>query len=141
TGYERATMGRSVLMVDTGAPPAYPHDGVAHAAPLAFEFIYGKERIFVACGAHPADDDWRDALRATAAHNALSLDYRNVCEIRADGHFGRRPRNVTVTRDESPEACLIDGVHDGYVPVNGITHRRRLYLGDQGHDLRGEENL
>jgi uncharacterized heparinase superfamily protein len=141
TGYERVTMGRSVLMVDTAAPPAYPFDGLAHAAPLSFEFVYGKERIFVACGAHPADDDWRDALRATAAHNALSLDYRNACEIRADGHFGRRPRSVTVTRDETPDACLIEGAHDGYVPVNGITHRRRLYLGDQGHDLRGEENL
>ncbi|MBU0800243.1 MAG: heparinase II/III family protein [Alphaproteobacteria bacterium] len=141
SGYERVTMGRSVLMVDTGAPPSYPHDHDAHAAPLAFEFMYGKERIFVACGAHPLDDDWRDALRATAAHNALSLDYRNACEIRNDGHLGRRPRTVTMNRDENNDACLIDGSHDGYVPVNGITHRRRLYLGDQGHDLRGEENL
>lgn len=141
TGYERVTMGRSVLMVDTAAPPAYPFDAVAHAAPLAFEFIYGKERMIVSCGAHPADDDWRDALRATAAHNTLSLDYRNACEIRSDGHFGRRPRSVTCMRDENNDACLIEGAHDGYVPVNGITHRRRLYLGDAGHDLRGEENL
>jgi uncharacterized heparinase superfamily protein len=141
SGFERATLGRSVLMVDAGAPPSYPHDDIVHAAPLAFEFVYGKERIFVSCGAHPLDDDWRDALRATAAHNALALDYRNACEIRHDGHLGRRPRTVTVTRDETADACLIDGAHDGYVPVNGITHRRRLYLGDQGHDLRGEENL
>jgi uncharacterized heparinase superfamily protein len=141
SGYERVTVGRSVLMMDCGAPASYPHDHEAHAAPLAFEFMYGKERIFVSCGAHPLDRDWADALRATAAHNTLGLDYRNACEIRNDGHLGRRPRSVTVTRDENADACLIEGSHDGYVPVNGITHRRRLYLGDGGHDLRGEENL
>lgn len=141
SGYERVTLGRSVVMMDCAAPPLYPHDHAAHAAPLAFEFMYGKERIFVSCGAHPLDDDWGDALRATAAHNTLSIDYRNACEIRNDGHLGRRPRAVTMTREENNDSCLIDAAHDGYVPVNGITHRRRLYLGDQGHDLRGEENL
>ena len=29
-------------------------------------------------------------------------------------------------------------LYDGYVPINGITHRRRLYYADQGNDLRGE---
>ncbi len=141
SGYERATAGRSLLMVDTGRAPAWPHDGQAHAAPLAFEFSYGKERIFVSCGSHPVDADWADAMRGTAAHCTLMLDNRNACEIRKDGHFGRRTRNVVVSREEQNGACLIDGVHDGYVPLNGISHRRRLYLSDQGHDLRGEETL
>ena len=141
SGYQRATLGRSVLMVDTGAPPAWPHDAAAHAAPLAFEFCYGKERMFVSCGTHLLDDDWRDSLRATAAHNALCIDHRNAGEIRDTGHFGRRPRTVSVERQDSREAILIEASHDGYVPLNGITHRRRLYLGDHGHDLRGEESL
>lgn len=141
SGYERVAIGRSVLMMDCGAAPVWPHDAQAHAAPLAFEFVYGKERVFVNCGSHPVEDDWHDALRGTAAHNTVALDYRNACEIRKDGHFGRRTRNVVVTREEADGACLIDGVHDGYVPLNGISHRRRLYLSDQGHDLRGEETL
>ncbi len=141
TGYERVTIGRSLLMVDTGRAPVWPHDEQAHAAPLAFEFCYGKERVFVSCGTHPVDAEWRDVLRGTAAHNTISLDYRNACEIRKDGHFGRRTRNVVVTREDISGACLIDGVHDGYIPLNGISHRRRLYLSDQGHDLRGEETL
>jgi len=139
--YERVTLGRSVLTMDVGTPPAWPYDDVAHASPLAFEFIYGKERIFVSCGTHPMDDDWRDVLRGTAAHNTIMLDDRNSCEIKADGHMGRRPRTVSSTREEGLYATLIDAVHDGYVPVNGVTHRRRMYLGNQGHDLRGEENL
>jgi uncharacterized heparinase superfamily protein len=141
SGYERMTLGRTVAMVDVGAAPAYPYDDYAHAAPLAFEFTYGKERIFVSCGAHMLDADWNDALRATAAHNTLGLDNRNACEIRKDRHLGRRARQVTSTRDETNDAILINASHDAYVPLNGIVHSRRLYLGDQGHDFRGEENL
>lgn len=139
--YERVTLGRSVMTMDVGAPPAWPYDDSAHASPLAFEFIYGKERMFVSCGTHPMDDEWRHALRGTAAHNALTLDGLDSCEIRPDGHMGRRPRTVSATREEGLYATLIDAVHDGYVPVNGVTHRRRIYLGNQGHDIRGEENL
>ena len=141
TQYERLTLGRSLIMLDAGAPPPRPFDEQAHAAPLAFEFIYGKERLFVNCGTHPADVQWRDALRGTAAHNTLTLDSRNAAEIREDDHFGRKSRAIQVTREESRDAILVEGAHDGYVPLNGITHRRRLYLTDQGHDLRGEDTL
>lgn len=141
SGFERLILGRSQIMMDCGAPPPYPYDKGTHASPLAFEFIYGRERIFVSCGAHPFDPDWQDSLRATAAHNSLSLDHRNACEIRADRHMGRKCRKITVNRQDSFDAILIEATHDGYVPLNGITHRRRLYLGQNGHDLRGEDNL
>ncbi len=141
SGFERMTLGRSMVMMDCSPPPAAPHDRTAHAAPLAFEFIYGRERVFVSCGSHPLDAAWQDSLRATAAHNTAGLDCRNACEIRDDGHFGRKPRKVIVTRQDGKDAVLAEASHDGYVALNGITHRRRLYLGDQGHDLRGEDNL
>ncbi|MBI1258527.1 MAG: heparinase [Chloroflexi bacterium] len=141
SGFQRLVLGRSQLMVDCGAPPAYPYDEKAHASPLAFEFVYGKERVFVSCGAHPLDDAWQDSLRATAAHNALTLDYRNACEIKDDHHFGRRPRKVIESRQEQKDTILLEVSHDGYVPLNGVTHRRRFYLGSNGHDLRGEDSL
>lgn len=141
TGFHRAMVGRSLLMFDTAAPPPYPYDAVAHAAPLAFEFMYGREKLFVNCGTHPLDPHWRDVLRGTPAHNALCLDHRNICEIAEGGHLGRRARTVTISREDTQDAVLLDASHDGYVPLNGITHRRRLYLSAQGHDLRGEENL
>ena len=102
---------------------------------------YGKERIFVSCGTHPSSADWQDALRATAAHNTVTLDYRNACEIREDGHFSRKPRVVSIVREETKGSCLLEATHDGYALLNGIEHRRRLYLSDQGHDLRGEDIL
>ncbi len=138
-GYERMSMGRTLVMFDCGRSPDFPYDVRAHAAPLAFEVSYAKERLFVSCGTHPDSEQWQETLRATAAHNTASIDYRNACEIREDGHMARKVRNVVPLREESKEAMLLESSHDGYVPLNGITHRRRLYLSGKGHDLRGED--
>lgn len=141
SGYERISMGRSLLIADVGKPPTWPHDCNAHIAPLSFEFSHGRERIFVNCGTHPTNADWKDALRSTPAHNTLIIDDRNMCELNKDGSMGYRPKKIIVDRDDKKDVVLIDACHDGYMPVNGITHRRRFYLTDKGHDLRGEDNL
>lgn len=141
SGYERLSIGRALLVADTGNAPAFPEDRSAHVAPLAFEFSFGRDRVFTACGAHPASAEWNEVLRGTAAHTALTLDHRNAFEIREDGHIGRRARHVQADREEQEDACLLEMTHDGYVPLNGILHRRRIYLGDRGQDLRGEDIL
>ncbi|MEM9469158.1 MAG: heparinase II/III family protein [Pseudomonadota bacterium] len=141
SGYEKVTKGRSVMIIDTGKPAVWPHDEGAHFAPLAFEFSHARQRIFVNCGAHPTSPDWQGALRSTPAHNTLIIDDRNVCDLRADGSLRNRPKVVEVTRDDKNDGTLIDASHDGYVPQNGIIHRRRLYLSEKGFDFRGEETL
>ncbi len=141
TGFERLTLGRTSLMVDCGQVPDWPYDKGAHAAPLSFEMSYGRERLFVNCGSHPVDPAWHEALRNTPAHTALSLDARNACEIKASGHFARRVQNPTALREDLKNAALLDVSHDGYEALNGFTHKRRLYLSEQGHDLRGEDVL
>lgn len=140
-GFERVTLGRTSLIMDCGAAPAWPYDAKAHAAPLAFEMNYGRERLFVNCGSHPVDPLWQDALRASAAHTALSLDARNACEIKPSGHFARKAQKVKAIREDLKNAVLLEASHDGYVPLNGFTHKRRLYLSDQGQDIRGEDVL
>lgn len=141
SGYERISLGKSVLFADCGKTPSWPFDEKAHASPLAFEFCHGKDRVFVNCGTHETNDEWHELLRGTAAHTDLCINYRNACEIKNDGHFGRRVKNITVERQEGSDACLLDMSHDGYVQMNGIIHRRRLYLSDHGNDLRGEDTL
>lgn len=141
TGYERVAQGRSLLMMDTGKTPPWPHDHTAHAAPLAFEFCYGKQRVLTSCGMHPISDSWGEALRATPAHNTVTVDFRNAGEIREGGHFGRRVKNVVVVREDIKDAHLLEASHDGYVPINGVSHNRKLFLSDKGNDLRGEETL
>jgi uncharacterized heparinase superfamily protein len=141
SGYERVSQGRSLLIFDTGKSPPWPYDAEAHAAPLSFEFSYGKERIFVSCGAHPTSEEWNESLRATAAHNTLCIDHRNACEIKPDGHFGRKVKMPFVRREDGRHAALIEGTHDGYMQLSGITHSRRIFLCEQGSDLRGEDTL
>ncbi len=141
SGYERATVGRTTLFFDCGKVPNWPHDKAAHAAPLAFEMSYLKSRILVSCGAHPFDENWQEALRATAAHNTLTLENRNACEIKKERHFSRKVKNVSALREDSKDSVLLEASHDGYMASHGVTHRRRLYLFDDGHDLRGEDSL
>ena len=54
----------------------------------------GRDRLIVNCGAAPAAEaDWRDALRATAAHSTLVLAETNSAELKEEG-LGRRPERV-----------------------------------------------
>ena len=141
SGYERLAVGRGLIIMDTGKPAKWPHDTTSHAAPLAFEMSYGRERIIVNCGSHPTNAEWQDTLRFTAAHSSLTIDDRNACEIHKDGSISRKPKKVSLHRDDMIEGALVDASHDGYLSVNGITHRRRLYYADEGNDLRGEDTL
>ncbi len=141
TGFERIEVGKSLLIMDTGKSTYTPHDINAHASPLAFEFSYGKDRLFVSCGTHPNCPKWKDSLRFTSAHNTVCLDYRNACEIRKDGHFGRKVTHSTLHREETKDAALIIASHNGYVPLNGIIHTRKIYMTDEGNDLRGQDDL
>ena len=127
--------------MDIGAPPQWPYDARASAAPLAFEMTYGKERMIVNCGAHPFSPEWQEALRGTAAHTTLDIDNRNACEIKEDGHIGRKPAAIKSERTEKKTSLLVEAQHDGYVSLNGLTHTRRLYLCERGQDLRGEDIL
>jgi len=141
TGFERMELGRALLVMDTGSTQKFPYDKHGHASPLAFEFSYGKERLLVSCGTHPVSKEWKDSLRFTAAHNTACIDYRNACELRKDGHFGRKVTHTHVHRENAKDAALIVASHNGYVPLNGITHSRKVYLGDEGHDMRGEDDF
>lgn len=141
SGYERISMAKSLLIADVGKPASWPHDQKSHIAPLSFEFSHGRERIFVNCGTHPTSHEWQDALRSTPAHNTLIIDDRNMCDLHLDGSVVHRPKTIVVDRDDKRDSHLIDACHDGYVPVNGITHRRRFYMADKGNDFRGEDNL
>lgn len=139
TGFERMELGRALMLVDTGKAPIAPYDKDAHASPLAFEFCYGKERLFVSCGTHPTNKSWQEALRFTAAHNTACLDYRNACEIKKDDHFGRKVTKTNVAREENGNSLLLSASHNGYVSLNGLTHTRKIYMGDEGHDIRCED--
>ncbi|NYZ16859.1 hypothetical protein HL658_30305 [Azospirillum sp. RWY-5-1] len=142
TGFERLIAGRTLVLMDTGAPPPPGLDEHAHAGTLSLEVSVGKERMIVNCGSHPVDSGpWRAALAATAAHSTTVLAETNSSEVREAGGLGRRPTHVGCERQEVDGAALVVATHNGYAKTHGYLHRRRVYLADNGEDLRGEDTM
>jgi uncharacterized heparinase superfamily protein len=138
-GFYRLQAGRSVLIVDCGAPPPLGVDRYAHAGTLSMELSVGRERMIVNCGAvQGGSAEWRDATRATAAHSTLVIADVNSSELRPDG-LGRRPAVVEVQRQEANGAHWLEASHDGWQKLFGAVHRRRLYVAESGEDVRGED--
>jgi uncharacterized heparinase superfamily protein len=139
-GFDRISLGRTVILMDTGAPAPSGLDRHAHAGIGSIEMSVGGERFIVNCGATPGTGPWRIALAATAAHSTLTVADTNQMELLAAGGVRRRPPLVDSKREDGPEGSLIDIRHSGYTGL-GLTHQRRLFLGDGGEDLRGEDIL
>jgi len=138
-GFQRLQAGRSMLIVDCGAPPPPGIDRFAHAGTLSIELSVGRERMIVNCGAASAGTlEWRSAMRSTAAHSTLVMADVNSSELKPDG-LGRRPERVEVQRQEANGAHWLEASHDGWRKVFGAVHRRRLYMAESGEDVRGED--
>jgi uncharacterized heparinase superfamily protein len=142
SGFERLNLNRTLLIMDCGPPPPVEYDRHAHAGPLSFELSVGKERMIVNCGAHPGGDPaWRDAQRTTAAHSTITVEDVNSAELLPGGGLGYRASEVFADRREADGAIWIDARHDGYLRSFGLIHRRRIYVGPGGGDVRGEDTL
>lgn len=139
-GFQRLCAGRTVVLVDTGAPPPRGLDRHAHAGALSLEVSVGRERIIVNCGARANDPTWRHAQRATAAHSTLVLGDTNSTGL-VPGGLGRAARMRHCRREEEDGRIWLEAAHDGYLRGFGVVHRRRLFLNAEGGDLRGEDSL
>ena len=139
-GFHRLQTGRTVLIMDCGAPAAPKLDRCAHAGTLAFELSIGRERLIVNCGAAPgAGPEWREACRATAAHSTLVIAETSSADLRPEGLGPRRPDQVEVSRQEAGSAHWLHASHDGWRIPFGAIHRRRIYIAESGEDIRGED--
>jgi uncharacterized heparinase superfamily protein len=139
-GFDRMSLGRTVIILDSGSPAPPKFDRHAHAGIGSFEMSVGRERFIVNCGAHPGGSPWRAALAATAAHSTLTVADTNQVELLANGGIRRRPPTVNAEREDGADGSLVELTHNGYAGL-GLTHRRRLFLGDNGQDFRGEDGL
>jgi uncharacterized heparinase superfamily protein len=141
SGFQRLGSGRTLILVDAGAPPPPGFDRRAHAGTLSFEMSVGSDRLIVNCGAHEGRGDWWVAQRATAAHSTLVVNDTNACVFATDTGLVRGPVDVTCRRDESAGNTWLEMSHDGYAAPYGLIHHRRIYLTAGGEDLRGEDRV
>ncbi|NBC32539.1 MAG: hypothetical protein GVY13_07670 [Alphaproteobacteria bacterium] len=148
-GYQRVLAGRTLLLMDVGAPPPLGHDRDGHAGPLSLEMSDGRERLVVNCGAWPYPDgaeadgtgSWHAALRGTAAHSTVTVGETNALPIRPEGGFAGRPGRVTISRVAEADGVHIEASHDFYGRLFGLRHERSLWISQDGGEIRGEDLL
>lgn len=150
TGYHRLDAGESVILIDTQTVAPRPHDLDAHLAPLAMEISTAEGRLLVNCGWHPgAAPAWRRPVRASAAHSTLTLLDRSPGDILDEGFLANAlgaaiseaPEGVRARRKEQSSGIWLESSHEGYKSEHGLVHRRRLFVGEDGDDIRGEDSL
>ncbi len=142
SGFERIVANRTIVLVDTGAPAPGPTEEAGHASTLAAEISIGRDRIIVNCGARPgAREPWTQVQRSTAAHSTMVVDDTNSADILSPGKSGRRPRYVTVDRNDENGSVWLNTSHDGYGSLFAVAHQRRLYVDANGEDIRGEDSI
>jgi uncharacterized heparinase superfamily protein len=150
SGYQRVQHGKSILIVDAGAPPQPPLAHLVHAAPAAFEFSSEGGRLIVNCGSPPSHRPEMKAIaRKTAAHSTLIYDETDIGQFVSsaamnamvgDQYFAGA-KSVKTARATTDEGSILTVQHDGYAKSFGIQHERRLALSSDGLILEGEDIL
>jgi uncharacterized heparinase superfamily protein len=145
-GYQRLSALGTIIVVDAAPPPPARLAAIGSASTLALEMSDGAQRLVVNCGgpgsmptAMPLE--LVEALRSTAAHSALVLDDTNSTAILPDGSLGKGVTEVEIDRSEDNDCSRLEASHDGYVKGFGLLHQRRLSLGNDGKEVRGEDRL
>ncbi len=144
-GYQRLSALGTILVMDA-APPPPPKMVTGSASTLAFELSDGAQRLVVNCGGpaglpHALPTDLVQALRTTAAHSTLALADTNSTAILDDGSLGRGVGDVAIERFEDNDSSRVQASHDGYVRGFGLVHQRTLVLGNDGKEVRGNDQL
>lgn len=127
-GWFRVDLGSLALLGDVGpiggTPELAGHD---HADTSSFVLSYGDRPLLVDSGTYTYRSSvkadglvWRDFLRSTAAHNAVTVDGRSQAEP-APGDFGYRQRPAA--------GLLFAGAEGGLVAVAGAYEAYRAEVG------------
>ena len=150
SGYCRLVQRDATVIIDTGRPPAPGLNEAAASGPLAFEMSDGEHRIVVNCGTPGSGNDaWRNAARMTAAHSTVCIGDKSAGNVLA-GRLMRKvfgtpvimgPETIDGEVRSGENGSVLDAEHDGYIPQFGLSHHRRLFLAEDGKDLRGEDSF
>ena len=145
-GYQRLSALGTIIVVDAAPPPPPRMTAGGCASTLAMEISDGAQRLVVNCGGPglaptAMSPDLVQAMRSTAAHSTLILDDTNSTAILADGSLGKGVTDVTIARSEDNDCSRLEASHDGYQKGFGLIHQRRLSLGNDGKEMRGEDRL
>ncbi|GIL02639.1 MAG: heparinase II/III family protein [Alphaproteobacteria bacterium] len=150
SGYQRLARGDTIVLVDTGRPPAGDFSMAAHAGCLSFELSTGRSLLVVNCGVPSIPvAEAAAAARATAAHSTVTVNDTSSCRFSVDGLIGRYldgrilagPQRVAVERGEDDDGITVVASHDAYQRAFAIVHERALRLSAGGAVLAGTDSF
>lgn len=129
TGYYGYRFAANSLLIDAGPVGPDYQPGHAHCDMLSYEYCLDGRRLIVDSGVYGYDDDdTRNALRGTAAHNTVMVDGQEQSEIWGTFRVARRarPRKVELSQFKGTRISFT-GSHDGYrrLPAR-IMHTRNI---------------
>jgi uncharacterized heparinase superfamily protein len=122
----------AVMVVDAGEVGMRGIGGHGHNDLLSFDLWAAGSPLLVDSGTYvyTADPSARQALRATAAHNALRVDGQEIARLGGDHWLWRIENDAQgkLLRWESDAAHdLLEVEHDGYCRLpSPVIHRRRI---------------
>lgn len=149
-GFQRLDANETVAILDTGEAPPRPFDIKTHLAPLALDLSTAEGPMITACGFNAQQpENWARPIRAAAAHSTLVLDGRSPGRLLLSDWkraalgdaVDRVAGPVKATRKEQDSGIWLESYHEGYLGDYGLSHRRRLFMPRDGHDVRGEDSL
>lgn len=120
----------SVATIDCG-PHAFQNGGHAHADALAIDLVLRGLQIFVDPGTftYTGDATLRDQFRATASHNAVTVDGVSSSELAGTFQWATMAREVLLAWSENDKRVLVQGSHDGFTRLNPpATYERTVML-------------
>ena len=145
SGYQRLQAGALTVMVDVGTAAEGPLAQTACAQPLAIEIVCGRDRLVTNGGWSPRLAQ-ADAYRLTPAGSTACLGQSSAGHV-LQGALGKSlgPRlvggagQVQYRRHEAEAGILLEASHDGWMAEFGLMHDRRLFVRQDGDELRGED--
>jgi len=128
SGYHISRLGRSVLVFDAGAH-GFMNGGHAHADALSVTITADGVPLAIdpGTGTYTMDRAERDRFRATATHNALTLDGRSQSEPAGPFKWRTQAAARSTRSVLNPEFDYFEGDTDAYAPA--VHQRRVLALG------------
>jgi uncharacterized heparinase superfamily protein len=145
-GYHRLSALGTILVIDAAPPPSAKMVAAGSASTLAFQLSDGAQRLVVNCGGpgslpHSLPNELVRALRTTAAHSTLTLADTNSTALLEGGALGKGVTDVVIERYEDNDSSRVTASHDGYARGFGLLHQRSVVLGNDGKELRGNDQL
>ncbi len=146
-GIVRVSSPQLTLLLDVEAPASGVWSVTACGQPAALELLCGKDRLFTSAGWTPRSSD-RHALRLSAGASTLTLGERPIGEPLSGWKselLGPRlvsnPLHITRDHQQTDNAIWLEVEHDGWAPLYGLMHQRRIYIDQAQDEIRAEECL